>query len=69
MKTVILPFQYFSFYLHSFIRGNHRGVAVNVLNCDIIVIEFEHQLRYYVPFQTNTLGKGMNFVISQLWDK
>ena len=32
----------------------------NVMNCSIEVSEFESQLRYYVNFQTYTLGKGMN---------
>ena len=35
------------------------GVVVNVLDCDIVVSEFELQLRYYVQFWTNNLGKGM----------
>ena len=39
-----------------------HGVRVKVLNCSIIVSEFEHWLRYYVHFQTNTLGKGMKSV-------
>ena len=30
---------------------------VKVLNCDIVVSEFEIQLCYYVPFQTNILRK------------
>ena len=33
----------------------------NVLVCEIVIIEF--QLHYYVPFQTNTLIKGMNSFI------
>ena len=32
-----------------------RGVVANVLDCDIVVSEFELQV-----FRFNTLGKGMN---------
>ena len=35
---------------------------VNVRDSDIAVSEFETQLRYYVPFWTNTPGKGINFL-------
>ena len=31
--------------------------------CGIIVTEFELQLHYYIHFQINTLGKGMNPLI------
>ena len=31
--------------------------------------EFELQSRYYVHFRTNTLGKGMDPLSSQLWVK
>ena len=30
------------------------------MDCGIVVNEFELQLRYYVHFRMNTLGKGMN---------
>ena len=33
----------------------------NVLDCDIVVREFELQSCYYVHFRTNTLGKGEIF--------
>ena len=36
------------------------GVLANVLDCDILVSEFELPSRYYVHFQINTLGKDMN---------
>ena len=39
------------------------GVMVNVLDCGIVVREFELQSCYYVHFQTNPLGKGMNPLI------
>ena len=36
----------------------------NVLDYDIIVSEFKIQSCYYVPFWNNTLGKGMNSLIT-----
>ena len=36
------------------------SIMVEVLDCRIVVSEFELQLRYYIHFRTNTLGKGMN---------
>ena len=45
-----------------------RGVVANVLDCDIIVSEFEIQSRYYVHFQINTLRKGMNLLIPRAID-
>ena len=39
------------------------GVMVNVLDCEIVVREFELQSHYYVHFRANTLGKGMNPLI------
>ena len=38
-------------------------VMVKAMDCGIVVSEFELQLRYYVHFRTNTLGKGMNPLI------
>ena len=32
----------------------------NELYWDMVLSEFEPQLRYSIHFQTNTLGKGMN---------
>ena len=37
-------------------------VMVNVLDCDIIVSKFNHQLRYYTHFRTNTLRKGTTLI-------
>ena len=34
--------------------------VANVLDCDIIVSEFERQSRYYIDFRTNTIEKGIN---------
>ena len=39
------------------------GVMVKVMDCGIVVREFVLQSRYYVHFQANTLGKGMNPLI------
>ena len=36
---------------------------VNAMNIEIVVSEFELQLRYYIHFRTNTNGKGMNPLI------
>ena len=38
-----------------------RGVVANVLQCDIVVSEYELQSRYYVHFYANIFGKGMFF--------
>ena len=53
------------------LRGGPRGVMVKAMDCGIVVSEFVLQLRYYVHFQANTLGKGMNHLILllQLWVK
>ena len=36
------------------------SVVVNVLDCDIVVSEFELQSYYYVRFRGDTLRKAMN---------
>ena len=36
---------------------------VKAMDYRIVVSEFELQLRYYVHFRANTLGKGMNLLI------
>ena len=40
-----------------------RGVMVKAMDCGIVISEFVPQSRYYVHFQANTLGKGMNPLI------
>ena len=40
-----------------------RSIVANVLEFNIVISEFELQLRYYVHFGTNALGKGMNPLI------
>ena len=42
------------------VRGCPCGVMVKVMDCRIVVSEFEFQSHYYVHFGMNTLGKGMN---------
>ena len=42
-----------------------RGVMVKAMDCGIIVSKFKLQSRYYIHFQANTLGKGMNPLILQ----
>ena len=40
-------------------------LVVKVIDCGIVVREFVLKSRYYVHFQANTLGKGMNPLILQ----
>ena len=47
-------------YCYIFSSSLERGpgcVVANVLNCDIVVSEFELQLRHYIHFLANTHGK------------
>ena len=43
--------------------GCPRGVMVKAMDCRIVGREFVLQSHYYVHFQANTLGKGMNPLI------
>ena len=43
--------------------GGPRDVIVKAMDCGIIVSKFILQLRYYIHFQANTVGKGMNPLI------
>ena len=43
--------------------GCPSGVMVKAMDCGVVVREFVLQSRYYVHFQANTLGKGMNPLI------
>ena len=36
---------------------------VKALDCGIVESKFKLQSHYYLHFQTNTFGKGMNFSI------
>ena len=44
-------------------RGSPHNVVANVLDCDIVISEFEFQLSYYAHFWTNISPHP------QLWDK
>ena len=44
-------------------KGCTRGVIVKTMDCRNVVSEYVLQSRYYVHFQANTLGKGMNPLI------
>ena len=67
IPTISRDIPYFSLYssLSLSIKEERSscGVVANVLDCDIVVSEFELQSRYYIPFQTNTLGKDINTLI------
>ena len=43
--------------------GFPRAVIFKALDCGIIECKFELQSCYYVHFQTNSIGKGMNLLI------
>ena len=42
---------------------HYIGVVANVLDCYIVVSEFKLKLCYYIYFQSNTLGNGMNSLL------
>ena len=42
---------------------------VKVMDCEIVESEFKLKSRYYIHFRTNTFGKSMNPLSSQLWVK
>ena len=48
--------------------GCYRNVVANVLNCDMIVSEFESQLGYCVYFRTNAIVKSINLFMPQAVD-
>ena len=45
------------------VQSKRGGIMVKTMECGIVVREFVLQSRYYVHFQANTLGKGMNPLI------
>ena len=53
-------FFFFSSHIEYHQRECPCGVMVKVMDCRIVVSKFELQSCYYIHFQTNTLGKGMN---------
>ena len=50
-------------------EGNLCGEVANVLDCKIVVSEFELQSLYYVHFRANNPEKGMNSSSLHLWIK
>ena len=46
------------------VRGITRRVVANVMDYNILIIEFDLKSRYYVYFWTNTRGKIMGMFIS-----
>ena len=56
------------FQFPSKVEGRPRGVMNKAMDCGIAGNEFELQLRYYVQFRANTLGKGMNPLILSAMD-
>ena len=49
-------------------RVSPRSLVANVLDCGIVVSEFELHWCYYVHFQAKALGKVQNYLsLSQLW--
>ena len=54
---------YIHIYISRGLSGCPRGVMVKTMDGGIVVSELVLQLRYYVHFQTNTLGNGMNPLI------
>ena len=50
-------------------QGSPSGIVANVLDSDTVVIKFEFQSCYCIHFQTNSLGKGMNSLISLAMDQ
>ena len=44
-----------------------RGVMVKAMDCGIVVSEFVLSRAITFTFRANTLGKGMNPLILQLW--
>ena len=59
---------YFSSAVLTF-RGSPCDIVVNVLDCDIVVSEFELHFRCYIHFRTNNLEKGMSLLSPELWVK
>ena len=50
-------------FLTILMSGGPHGFVVNVPDYDMVVNEFELQLRYNIHFRTNTLRKGMNSLV------
>ena len=46
-------------------KDSSRGIVAKMLDCGIVLSEFELQSRYYVKFRINIIGKCMNFLVLQ----
>ena len=46
--------------LYCLLHGRPPGVVANILDCHILVPEFELQSCYCIDFRAKTLGKGTN---------
>ena len=55
--------------LTKFSGANSRSHVAKVLDCDIILSEFEFQSRHHVHFRTNVLGNGSRPFISPAIDQ
>ena len=53
----------FFFQIPSSLGGSPHGIVTNMLDCDIVLTEFELQLHDYIHIWTNALGKSMSFLI------
>ena len=65
MRSILIHSMNFTDEKISAMRKNNEvgcfcSVVANVLDCDVVMSEFELQLRYLVHFRTNSLGNGMN---------
>ena len=56
------PFFFFFFFF--FLAAVLCGIVANMLDYEIVVNKFIPQLHYSIHFLTNTLGKGMNPLIT-----
>ena len=46
------------------IKWSPHSIEAKMLDCNSIASRFEFQSHYYIHFQTNTFGKGVNSFIS-----
>ena len=53
-----------TFFENTQLQESSPSVVINVIDCDIIVSEFESKARIYVQFWTNIFEKRMNPLIS-----
>ena len=56
-------FRWFVCHLKPCNGGDPKSLVATVLNCSLVVNEFEFQSRYRIPFRIITQGKSMNPLI------